>query len=493
MAGRPHAALTLAAMLWAAWPTASAATSAEWIEGYEAGLAEAQRQQRPAFIYFDAGWCSWCQRYKRETLGDARVRERLARDYVAVRVDFDARPDLAQRYRVRGLPYTLILSPRGEFRNGFVGILTPADMQDLLRQFAVASKPAATGELSEIVARAGRTDREGFERFRRAFLDHVEGLYDRRGGTLSGRFETGVTLKRPSPLTWMYLGNDERWRERARRAARAEVRRLHDPVDGGFFNFLDPSLPAGDYTESSKLLEGNAWLTAWFMQAGVEDAELRRAAQSGWRFLRQRLWNGHGGGFWQAQVADQRYYALSPTQRRRAEPPPLDRMKRTDTNAQAAFALVRFTEAGGERRALEYAAGALDFVLATLWRDGRLYHHWRDNKLSTPNLPHDWFWVLAAGAELERVRPDSKRRAQLQKIAVTAAAWLRREMRDTKAELPDPELAALIGWVAQQRELYPSLSPARDWALARLHLRADTRPDDVVLGLMAWERALGNF
>lgn len=489
MAGRPRAALSLALLAWAA---AGAASSAQWIDDYEAGLAEAQRQQRPALVYFDAEWCSWCQRYKGEILGDARVRARLARDYVAVRVDFDARPDLVQRYRVRGLPYTLILSPAGEFRNGFVGLLTPDDMQDLLRQFATKAGPAAVGETPQIVARAGRPDRAGFERFRRAFLEHVESLYDQRSGTLSGRFETGATLKRPSPLTWIYLAGQENWRERARRAALAEVRRLHDPVDGGFFNFLDPSLPGGDYIESSKLLDDNAWLAAWFMQAGTDDAERRRAAQSGWRFLRQRLWDAREGGFWQAQIADQKYYALSPAQRRRASAPPLDRMKRADSNARAAFALVRYVEAGGERRALDYAAGALDFVLAAQWRDGRLYHHWRDGRLSTPDLPLDMFWVLAAGAELERVQPDPKRRSRLQEIAVAAAAWLREEMRKTEAELPDPELAALIAWVTPHRELYPSLPPAaRDWALARLHLRVDTRPDDVVLGLMAWERALG--
>lgn len=489
MAARPRAALSLVLLVWAA---AGAAASVQWIDGYDAGLAEARRQQRPALVYFDAAWCSWCQRYKRETLGDARVRERLARDYVAVRVDFDARPDLVQRYGVRGLPYTLILSPAGEVRNGFVGILAPEDMQDLLRQLATGSAPVPAGTTPEIIARAGRLDREGLKRFRRAFLDHVESLYDQRSGTLSGRFETGATLKRASPLTWMYLTGQERWRERARRAARAEVRRLHDPVGGGFFNFLDPSLPAGDYTETSKLLEGNSWLTAWFMQAGAEDAELRRAAQSGWRLLRQRLWDARDGGFWQAQVADQRYYALPPAQRRRAASPPLDRMKRADTNAQAAWALVQYVQAGGDQRALDYAVGALDFVLTVLWRDARLYHHWREGSLSTPDVPHDWFWVLAAGAELERVRPDAARRERLRAIAAAAASWLREEMRKTEAELPDPELAGLIAWVALHQELYPALpAEARDWALVRLHLRVDTRPDDVVLGLMAWERALG--
>ena len=77
-----------------------------WVDNYEQGLVEATRQARPVFVYFDAAWCSWCQQYKQGTLLDPGVRELLGRHYVTVLVDFDARPDLAQRYRVRGLPYT---------------------------------------------------------------------------------------------------------------------------------------------------------------------------------------------------------------------------------------------------------------------------------------------------------------------------------------------------------------------------------------------------
>lgn len=305
-------------------------------------------------MYFDAQWCSWCQRYKAETLGDARVRARLARDYVAVLVDFDARADLVARYRIRGLPYTLILSPAGETLNGFVGILTPDDMLDVLQRFAGQAAPAEIAPAGEVQARVAALDEAGYRAFRAAFLEHVEHLYDAENGTLTRRFETGATLKRPAPLTWMYLAGDEHWRSRAKRAAHAERARLLDPVDGGFFNFLDPSLPDGDYLENSKLLESNAWLTTWLAAVGADEPALRAAAGSGWLFLRERLWDRRDGGFWQAQVADPVYYTLAPAQRRRAEPPPIDRMKRADTNAQAAWALTRFARAGGPPAALDY-------------------------------------------------------------------------------------------------------------------------------------------
>ena len=67
---------------------------AGWIVGFEAGMERARALKRPAFVYFDAEWCSWCRQYKRETLDRPRVRAALARDYVSVIVDFDARLDL---------------------------------------------------------------------------------------------------------------------------------------------------------------------------------------------------------------------------------------------------------------------------------------------------------------------------------------------------------------------------------------------------------------
>ncbi|MDH3563917.1 MAG: thioredoxin family protein, partial [Gammaproteobacteria bacterium] len=114
MAGLQSTALNGAFLLWALWSMAVSAAPAEWVEGFEAGLTQARERQRPTFVYFDAVWCSWCQRYKRDTLETPQVRQLLAQHYVATRVDFDARPDLVKRYDVRGLPYTLILSPSGE-------------------------------------------------------------------------------------------------------------------------------------------------------------------------------------------------------------------------------------------------------------------------------------------------------------------------------------------------------------------------------------------
>lgn len=50
-----------------------------WVTEFEAGLKRARPSGKPAFVYFDSVWCSWCQQYKRDTLGQPGARRVLAR------------------------------------------------------------------------------------------------------------------------------------------------------------------------------------------------------------------------------------------------------------------------------------------------------------------------------------------------------------------------------------------------------------------------------
>ncbi len=461
-----------------------------WISDFESGLKQARSTDRPAFVYFDAGWCSWCQQYTRDVLETAAVRSALARHFVRLVVDYDARPDLMRRYGGKGLPFTVVLSPEGAVLDQFVGVLPPEDLVKLLDAVARSGSPRVEGSApGAVLHQPVALDRKGYADFRTAYLRHLESLYDPARETISGQFETGVTFRRASLLAWLYLMDQGLWQDRIPLAARAERQRLWDSLDKGFFNFVDPT--RGDYLESSKLLEINAWLAAWQAQVGVHDPQARLVAEQAWHYLRDVLWDQVHGGFFQSQLADNAYYALPPQERSRRPVPPVDRAKRTDTNAQAVWALLRLGRATGNEEAVGHAAQTMNFLLREMWRDGRLYHLWRNGRLSSPDLPHSWFWVLAAGAELEKVCPDSWRRQQLAAIAGSAGRWLEQRMRDPDAAPLDIELAGLVAWTAGQRERYPVLPVgARDWALAQLRIEAETSPDEPVIGLWAWEARL---
>lgn len=464
---------------------------AGWLTVFEAGLEDARGSGRPVFVYFDAAWCSWCQQYKRDTLDRPVVRTALARDFVRVAVDADARPDLMRRYGGKGLPFTLLLASDGTMHARFVGIMAPADLVAMLDELRRQPAEGPTfASPAEALHRVAALDRAGYAAFRAAWLQHLESLYEPARAALSGRFDTGMTQKRTPVLAWIWLMDHGLWPDRVVRAGRAERQRLWDPLGTGFFNFVDPS--RDDYLESSKLLESNAWMGAWQAQLGTRDPEAAAIARFATYFLREVLADRAQGGFFQAQVADNAYYALKPAERLRRAAPPLDHVKRADTHAQAAWALLRTGHFKRDARVTDDAVKALDFVLRSLWHEGRLHHAWRDGQRIAPDLPHTWFWVLAAGEEIQRVRPDAARRAVLDAIAETAGRWLAGQMRQRPAPQLDNELAGLIAWVAGQPALagrFPA--GARDWALRQLRIEAETPPDELVIGLWAWEARLG--
>lgn len=483
------AALTLLAALVGAGPARAAGPdweAAGWHGDWAAARAEARSSGRPLFLYFDAAWCSWCRRYERETLSRPRVQRILRRETVPVRLDWDARSDLVSRYGGRGLPFNVLLAPDGAVLRTFTGILAPEDL------FALVRRIPAEGRA---VDRPGRRpdpslDRAAYRDFRQAFLDHLERLYDPALGTLAGRYATGRGLKRAQPRTWLWLMERPDWRERAARAARRERERLLDAVDGGFFYYVDPHRDAA-HRETAKLAEHNAWMAAWLARAGTQfgEGESRWAALSGWFFLAEILRDRATGGFWRAQVADGAYYALEPARRLEEAAPPVDRILRSDVNAEVAQALLRVAESLGRPAAAAQGTAALDFVLRAMLRGDRLHHSRRDGQWGPSNLPGDLLRVLVAGHAVQRREADAGRGRRLAVVAERAAAWLRRAMAEDT--VPRPELAALAARACGLRERYPALPDGcQEWALRRLALRPETRPDWLIPGLRAWEARL---
>lgn len=463
---------------------------AGWYENYELALEESRRNNRPVLVYFDAIWCSWCQQYKREVLDKPQVKLFIHRYYSPVVVDFDARPDLFKHFGGRGLPFTVILSPDGKVVNRFVGILSEKDFLQTLKENAKRSQPKSgiLPSLSDTI-HVRNLDRNGYDQFRKAFLNHINLLYSDETETLVGQYETGATLKRPSPRTWLWLTKHELWSARAEKAIVIERNRLLDKQDGGFFNFLDPGRPEGDYLESSKLLEANAWLIAWFARASRDSKFAAVGADMGWYYLRNVLWDKKAGGFWQAQIADNKYYELPIPERVKQSPPPVDKIKRADTNAQAAVALHRAGRDRSNDEMQRYAKRTLEFILDHLVQGKYLYHVRNDAGGSVMALPQDWFWVLLAGQEINGISQERERK--LRNIAKQASAWLQQQMSSKRQPILSVELVALIARNSCGQTDYPQLPVSTcGWALRQLRIEPETPPDELVPGLLAWESYL---
>ncbi len=84
----------------------------QFIDGYQQGLAAAAQQRKPLLVFFTASWCDYCHQMADEALLDPKV-VRLGQQFVCVRVDADAEPNVCRLLEVAGYPTLLFLSPRG--------------------------------------------------------------------------------------------------------------------------------------------------------------------------------------------------------------------------------------------------------------------------------------------------------------------------------------------------------------------------------------------
>ena len=115
---------------------------------------KARQLDRPVLLDMGALWCSWCALMDRESYTDPQTAAFINSHFVAVKVDYDAQPELARRLEraqavmnlPAGLPLTAFVTPGGKLYFG--GSYFPRS--------AARGKPAFRAVLEE----AGRMYRE---------------------------------------------------------------------------------------------------------------------------------------------------------------------------------------------------------------------------------------------------------------------------------------------------------------------------------------------
>src|SRR5437588_2973591 len=94
----------------------------QWHEWGPEAFASAQRENKPMLLDIGAVWCRWCHVMDRESYDDPEVAAIVNREFIAVKVDRDERPDIDSRYQAAvqavsgqgGWPLTVFLTPEGK-------------------------------------------------------------------------------------------------------------------------------------------------------------------------------------------------------------------------------------------------------------------------------------------------------------------------------------------------------------------------------------------
>src|SRR5258708_73890 len=129
----------------------SAAEGPTWSGWGDDLFARATAEKRFVILDLEAVWCHWCHVMEKTTYADPEVQGLLASNYLSVRVDQDANPDLSNRYGDWGWPATIVFNSDGTEIAKIRGYIEPKRMQALLKAVIEDPSPGpSVGEAFEV-------------------------------------------------------------------------------------------------------------------------------------------------------------------------------------------------------------------------------------------------------------------------------------------------------------------------------------------------------
>ena len=309
----------------------------DWYPWGNEAFEKAKREDKPVFLSIGYSTCHWCHVMAHESFEDEEAAQVLNRDFIAIKVDKEERPDVDAVYMAvcqaltgqGGWPMTILMTPdkkpflAGTYfpkksRYGMPGLL------DLLyevsrkwkteKESLLASGEKIAALLSqEAVQRQAEVSKETVEQAVRVFVRS----FDEQGGGF------GSSPKFPTSHNLMFLLRyaEQETDEHALHMVETTLRQMYrggifDHIGGGFSRYSTDDKWLVPHFE--KMLYDNALLTMAYAQAYqvTKKPLYKRVAMRVLDYVSAEMTNS-GGGFYSAQDADSdgvegKYYVFTP-------------------------------------------------------------------------------------------------------------------------------------------------------------------------------------
>jgi uncharacterized protein len=347
-------------------------TAVAWMPWSGQAFARAAAERRPVLLSLAAPWCAASREMDRTTFADPLVATAINEQFLPIRIDPDARPDIAARYGLGGWPTTSFLLPDGRVLGGGT-FISAQRMPDVLRQVTEAFAAAPDGPrvvppplaTSDGPARPPPTAADVL-----AACDPVHGGF---GG--APKFPHAAALRLALAGSARDGRSDQDTEGVVRTLDAMGWGGLFDEAEGGFFHYAagaDWSAP-----NAGKRLDDQAALIRLYLDAGESLALTRFTARAAdtVAFVQAWLADPEGGWFCARHAGDEA-----------PETTPLY----ADANgamASAALHAARVLEDDGLR---QFALTSLERVLLACYRPGDGACHYHDGARRGRGLLADW-------------------------------------------------------------------------------------------------------
>ena len=371
----PAAALLVAGATWAAeTPPADPIAWQPWSDGV---FVRARREHKFVLLDLEAVWCHWCHVMAETTYRDPAVVALMKERYLAVRVDQDARPDLASRYEDYGWPATVIYAPDGTEIVKKQGYIEPAGMVRLLRAVIDDPSPVAAQNVNHDQAVGSETVLPMEQRT--ALEDRWRGGYDDKEGGWGSSHKYLDADSIEYALRRAAQGD-----ARAAQMARDTLRLQHnllDPVWGGMYQYSAGGTWNEPHFEKIIAVQADNLRACALAAARWRDPAYLETARAIHGYLRRFL-TSPDGVVYTSQDADlvpgehsADYFALGDAGRRSRGLPRVDRHVYARENGWVIAALVQLAAVTGDRAYETEATRAAEWVVANRALDGGGFRH----------------------------------------------------------------------------------------------------------------------
>jgi len=283
----------------------------DWYPWGDEALARARHEDKPIFLSIGYSACHWCHVMARESFSDPEIARLLNRDFVAIKVDREERPDLDAIYMDAvvlmtgggGWPMSVFLTPDLEPFHG--GTYFPKDaFRDLLTGIASTWKERRQQALA-----VGKQVRQRLERPEtapgpsgtvpaRALLETALAQWRSSYDPVHGGF--GGAPKFPSPLAIQVLLRDGADRGAGLAMAKRTLEAmagggLYDQLGGGFHRYATDA--AWRVPHFEKMLSDNALLAPVYLEAwrATGRTDFRRVAEETLAWAAREMTDARGG------------------------------------------------------------------------------------------------------------------------------------------------------------------------------------------------------
>lgn len=345
-----------------------AAEAIKW-QGWSDHLFERARAEHKLVILdLEAVWCHWCHVMDERTYSNPGVRSLLNQHFIAVRVDQDSRPDLSNKYEEYGWPATIIFNAEGQELVKRAGYIPPEEMRALLDAVVKDPTPGPSARQENTASIKYSADSVLSEALRKELIArHVNG-YD----TENGAWSHGQKFLEPDSVEYaltMAKAGNTREAKMARQTLDQQIHLL-DPVWGGMYQYSTHDDWRHPHFEKIMSVQADNMRVYSLGYLLFHEQRYLTTAESIYRYLTTFLLSPEGA-FYTSQDADvvpgkhsSDYFALSDKQRRARGIPRIDKHIYARENGWAISGLLALYKATGDKRYLDSAERAANWIVA---------------------------------------------------------------------------------------------------------------------------------